>query len=273
MVRISLLISLGALVLACHPASPRARSPVITNIVVGVSDSGITAPDTIVAGWTRVQLVPRRPHNHNVVVFRLPPEMTATAFARAMDTAAATIAGAVALGGPEMPPPEADTSAMLLHLTPGRYLLGCVLTHADHHRHLLTGEMRWLEVVAGPDAVPDSSVTPTDSVTLVDFAVGVAETLTPGPHRLVLVNAGTQDHHLVVERLRPGKSLADWVASTDTAGVSQGLGGATRISPGQAETWEVSLTPGIYVFFCLVPERTSRKPHAELGMIRQITVD
>lgn len=259
-------------VLACQTPPSLPQLVPIHNLIVHAATGRLLAPDSIPAGWVRIQLVPTRPDNHNVVVFRLAPGVSADAFAAAMDTAAATIATATALGGPEMPPPEADTASMLLHLRPGRYLLGCVLTDAHRHRHLGQGEMRWLEVV-GPGTDDSTAITPTATITLVDFALGGDARLPAGPHRLALVNGGTQDHHFMAERLRPGKTLVDWTASTDTAGVSQSLGGATRLSPGERELWEVTLTPGTYVLFCLVPERTSRKPHAELGMVRQITVD
>lgn len=264
-------VLLVAALAACQPQPQATSAATVHDLVVHAATGQLQAPDSVPAGWVRIKLVAPRPGDHNVVVFRLAAGLSAEAFSKAMDTAAATIASATALGGPEMPPPESDTATMLLHLQPGRYLLGCVLTDSLHHRHLIHGETRWISVT-GPPTTDSAAIQPTTTIQLVDFAIGSDSVLPAGPHRIALVNGGHQDHHFMAERLRPGKTMKDWFASTDTAGVSQSLGGATRISPGQREVWEVTLTPGTYVLFCLVPERISRKVHAELGMVRQIRV-
>jgi uncharacterized cupredoxin-like copper-binding protein len=35
----------------------------------------------------------------------------------------------------------------------------------------------------------------------------------------------------------------------------------------------LALSPGRYVFYCLIPHATSGTPHAKLGMFKEITVE
>ena len=67
---------------------------------------------------------------HRLVIFRLSASMSDAdirTFLAALDTANATPAPALALGGPEV----GDTGDVIVQLVPGRYVLGCVRRGGD----------------------------------------------------------------------------------------------------------------------------------------------
>jgi len=106
-------------------------------------------------------------------------------------------------------------------------------------------------------------------------------TLTGALHarRLLLrvENAGRQDHEFLLQRLAPGKTLADvraWVDGGRRAPrpLSRIFLGTTRVSPGQAMVLMIDLPAGDYRLTCLVPDARDGQPHLAHGMEGVITV-
>lgn len=257
-----------ALVAGCgdRAAPPDAAEPALA---VSIKGGTITAPDSVGSGWTRLR-VEEDGGGHILVVFRLPEGATdsaVTSFMLALDSAPATPAPVMAMGGPEI----GDTGEVIMELTPGRYLLGCVSRDEDGHRHLVTGESRLVTVSGAASAQRDSAPVMTQEVGMVDFAYVGPERWTAGTHMLRVANRGQQDHQFRFARLEPGSTLQQWMESEGETGVS--VVGVSRLGSGAVAYLPVELPPGTYVAYCLITDPASGRPHALMGMVRAITVE
>ncbi|MFN8580873.1 MAG: hypothetical protein U0163_07865 [Gemmatimonadaceae bacterium] len=266
-------LSLGLLVtLAACSDTPRLRRDSSGEVQVAVRTGAITAPDSVSPGWRRVR-VDETEGEHIVVVFRLPGTTTSgdvRAFVAALDTAPATPRPGVAIGGPEVGP----RGDVIVHLTPGVYVLACVRRGDDGHRHTSAGEVAIVQV-RSPTATDSAFAAPPPSaqtVRLVDFAYVGPDHWAPGTQILRIENTGQQDHQLRLARLRDGASLRAWMQADDPDTVATAIVGMARMSSGEVAYLPVDLTPGSYIAYCLVPDANTKRPHVELGMLRAIQV-
>jgi hypothetical protein len=110
-----------------------------------------------------------------------------------------------------------------------------------------------------------------------DFAyAGVPRTLHRGWHTFQFENGGRQEHIALVERFRPGKTLADlvaWGATQKGEPPTVIVGGAASLSPGRGDQVRLDLAPGHYVVLCVLNNGTAPKLHAELGMLTEFDVE
>jgi hypothetical protein len=247
-------------------APPAAGEPVFA---VSIKGGAISAPDSAAPGWTRLR-VDEDGAGHILVAFRLPDGLSdsaVTSLMLALDTVPATPAPALAMGGPEV----GDTGEVIIELTPGRYLLGCVIRGEDGHRHLVTGESRLLTVSGFATAGRDSAPVMTQEVGMVDFAYVGPERWAAGTHMLRVDNRGQQEHQFRLARLAPGSTLQQWLESERETGTP--VAGVSRMGPGGVAYLPVSLAPGTYVAHCLITDPASGRPHVLMGMVRAITVE
>src|SRR5690606_19575195 len=148
----------GALLLAVGCREPEQAA--VPSFVVNVASCHIDAPDTVRPGWSRMR-VEEEGSPHVVVLFRMPDDVAASAissFVAALDTSRMTPAGAIALGGPEV----GQVGEIMHDLTPGEYLLACLMRGEDGHRHAMAGEVRVLHVRGERQALEP----PTDAIAL-----------------------------------------------------------------------------------------------------------
>ena len=123
----------------------------------------------------------------------------------------------------------------------------------------------WLTFPAGPGVVG------------ADYAFATSAPLTAGTHVIRVENSGPQLHELTIERLLPGKTLADW--QQWMAGGRRGTppaepaGGFVGPDKGKVGWLTIPLKPGNYLLNCYVPDTKDGKPHYVHGMVQQITVN
>lgn len=237
------------------------------DLLVTVRQGAVSAPDSVAAGWLKLR-VEEDGTGHILVVFRLPDSAAlgdVAAFLAALDTAGATPATGLALGGPEI----GDTGEVVIQLTKGRYLLGCVTRGPDRHRHASTGEAKMMRVTEGTSPAPRA----TQNVPMVDFAYIVPERWTAGAHLLRVENRGRQDHQLRLVRLRDGSSMTTWMHAGEPDQHVVPVAGVARLGPGAVAYLPVELPRGGYLLYCLIPDPASGRPHVEMGMLRSIQVE
>lgn len=254
---------------ACAGGEPESHPPLsVGGLTVRLAAGGLIVSDTVAAGWRRVQLEGTAGDDHNLVVFRIPDGMSPEAFVAAIDTAATTPFGAVALGGPD----GASTDAMV-RLEPGTHLVACLIRIDDGPRHASAGEWALVHVVPAVPAGTDVG-TPraTIEAELRDFTYAVSDPWPAGAQVLRVRNTGTQDHLILLARLHGGRTLRDWIDADDPAMVSEPPLGVGRLGPGQEAYLPINLYPGAYVLYCLVRDPGTARLHTALGMIRVVTV-
>jgi hypothetical protein len=269
-------LSLLAIVAACSPAN-RAAPPVANAVTITATDYAFGTPDTIQAGLTTFRLhnPGREPHQ---AVIAGAPGMTFAELETALVKAAPTMfagltipvgAGAVGSG---------DSSIVTADLTPGNYLVLCYIPSPDGRPHVMKGMYRRLVVIpaaagAARPAEPKADLT----VTLSDYAFALSAPLTAGTHTIRVENNGPQLHEVTIERLQPGKSLADW--QQWIAGGMRGTpptepaGGFTGPDKGKVGWLTITLPPGNYLLLCYVPDAKDGKPHFMHGMVQEIVIN
>lgn len=108
-----------------------------------------------------------------------------------------------------------------------------------------------------------------------DYAFEMPVTLRPGQHRIRLVNAGQEMHHVWVMRLEQGKTVADLIASlragTPLPPWVKNLGGPNSPVPGGESVAVVDLAPGSYAIVCYIPSPDG-VPHIMKGMVKPVEV-
>jgi hypothetical protein len=112
-------------------------------------------------------------------------------------------------------------------------------------------------------------------IVLSDFAFGIPA-LDAGKTTLQLRNIGAEPHEILVKRLEASKSLADalgFVLNPVGTPPYSDAGGFLVFPGGQTTSLTLDLSPGPYVAICYFRDAASGKTHAELGMIRDFSVD
>lgn len=114
--------------------------------------------------------------------------------------------------------------------------------------------------------------------TATDFSFAGPDTIAPGMTEVRMINAGAQEHHLILGRLDDGKTVADVMESFAKDPNSEPTwltwrGGAGSVLAGDSSAAISDLAPGRYVAFCFIPDPTDGgKPHVMKGMMKEIIV-
>ena len=102
--------------------------------------------------------------------------------------------------------------------------------------------------------------------------------LKAGRNTVTFINGGKEWHHVIMAKLLPGKTLADFQKAVATdgpppVGLLDDAAGASLpvLSGGLTEVADLDLKPGTYVFACFMPDRAG-KPHVVSGMIKEVKI-
>jgi hypothetical protein len=254
-------------------ASPASAPPVL---VVNATDYSFSGPDTVPAGLTTVKLVNGGAEMHHVQLLRLADGHTAAELAEGLKTAkeARLPEWVTPAGGPNSPGPTGEAAATL-DLTPGNYVLICVIPAADGVPHFAKGMVRPLTVTS--TAAATHAVAPTTDMTvrLVDYAFEMPDTVPAGRHTIRVENTAAQPHEIFIVKLAPGKSAQDvitYVSKMTGPPPGQPMGGTTFMANAGVNYITVDLTPGEYGLFCFVPDAKDGQPHFVHGMMKQFTI-
>lgn len=261
------------LVSACAPAGP----PAVVTIIA--TDFAFGAPDTIVAGLTTFRMLNHGREPHQAVIFGAPGKTFEELEAAMAPTPSQSEwwqaflkIGPTFPGGPGVVV-AGDSSVVTANLKPGNYEIVCFIPSPDGREHVKKGMFRRL-VVTSPRsraAEPKADLT----VTLSDFAFEESAPLTAGTRTIRVENAGPQLHELTIERLAPGKTLADWrrwmAGGMKGEPVSVPAGGFAGPDMGKVGWVTLTFTPGNYLFLCYVPDPNGA-PHFMHGMVKEIIV-
>jgi hypothetical protein len=260
---------------ACACASTLGAQEITRTIDLVARDFTFTGmPTTVPAGLARVRLDNRGANYHHVILARLDGPITATQLRDRATNAGAPIAGVTYVGGPEGRMPTGSSEA-IVRLVPGRYVLMDLVEAPDGVNQARKG-MFVPFTVTGRGAVP--ALEPPRgalSVVLTDHAFTPGRTpVADGPMLLDVTNLGTQEHHLLVAELEPGKTLGDVYAFYRTgargAWPHRFVGGTTRLSRDQSALVPATITKDRTFLICVNTDPATGKPHVLLGMLKPL---
>lgn len=230
-------------------------------------------PDTLHAGVTTFRLRNTGREAHHIMLYRLSEGHTLRDVYDALAAGGAHPAWMHAVGGPNatIGPRVVDGT---VDLVPGRYVVFCHIPSPDHRLHFSKGMLKSLVVTPfrGPHAeLPAADVT----VTLSEYGFRFSRPLTRGRHRIAVTNRGSQPHELILSRLAPGKSNADflhWMDAPDSPPPVTPWGGATDLAHGRTIVLDVDLAPGRYSLLCRVRDALDGRTHDLHNMAAEVEV-
>jgi uncharacterized cupredoxin-like copper-binding protein len=274
--------ALAVVPVLAFPAGAAGGDGDVRTFTVMAMDYGLTAPESVPAGRTRIEVMNHGAEPHQAALVRLEPGRTQGEYLGAVASgleAASKIGKFVA--GPNGASPG-GTSEVVADLEPGRYLILCLIPSPDGTPHVVKGMIRELEVTG---SASKSSVK-TKRVPVVhmgefhfELPKSFVKAVSTGAP-IDVVNDGKQDHEMVVSRLPDGvdiKDVVDWsnhpLFTPEPFPQPQvDVAGATMIAPGGRARLRLDLPPGRYALLCFLPDKTSGTSHLYQGMSYPFTV-
>jgi hypothetical protein len=251
--------------------SSSATAPAQNWATIMAQEFTFDAPDTLPAGFTRVNLMNHGVEPHHLVVVRLDSGHVVGELLQSV-SAEKVPNWVTLLGGPNATMPGSTTET-LIELTPGNYAILCVIPSTDGTPHVAKGMVRQLTVKdAAAATVP---LTADIELTLSDYAFKTSLPIRPGPHVIRVVNIAEQPHEVTLVRLNPGNTIQDfvkWAAKPKGPAPGTWFGGTTAQSKGVTSYIVTDFTPGDYGFICFMPDAKDGKSHHLHGMIDQFSV-
>ena len=279
MARIARLAPAAAvLMMACAkepPPPPPAPPGPPAAVRVTASEYAFQMPDTLTAGPTTFTLANTGVELHHLQLVKLEEGKTVADFA-ALEPGAPPPAWMVMLGGPN-PVVGGREITNTVDLAPGNYVAICFIPSpppGDLKPHVAKGMIRPFTVVPATDTrtMPEAHFT----ITLKDYDYDLSAPLPAGTHDIKVVNAGPQEHEVVMMKLAPGKKpqdMVDWFFSgSKEPPPADPVGGTAGLSVNKEAVISVNLTPGEYALYCFVEDAKDKKMHIEHGMMKQFTV-
>jgi hypothetical protein len=254
-------------------AQSRLGTTIPRTVTVTARDYALELPDTLAAGATTLRLVNQGKELHHVWIARLDSGKTVDDVLAALRTRAPLPSWIHDAGGPNAPRPDGGEASATALLTPGSYVVACLIPSADGIPHLMKGMVRSLTVV--PNQSPAAAPKADAVLTLRDYSFFVSRPLTPGKHVIEVRNEGTQWHEFELVQLGPGKTPHDVIAFIERGvGSPPGLplGGVSPLAVGATSYMHVDLQPGRYGLICFLPDRKDGKAHFEHGMTQEFEV-
>lgn len=248
----------------------------LPEIAIDAADFSYTAPETMSAGWVRVNLTNSGQEPHHVQFLRLNDGVSVAQFEEALKQGEGPALGMTQqVGGVGAIAPGLSAQAVL-NLPAGQYVILCfVPSPADGTAHHAKGMLKSLAVqpVSGAAASePSADLT----VRLKDYAFELPETLPAGKMTIQVVNEGPEPHEFNLLRLADGKTAEDvmqFLSAPNGPPPFMPVGGMNGLDVGLSGYAEVDLQPGNYLAICNIPSpKAQGHPHSALGMIKQFSV-
>ena len=243
-------------------------------LVVTSFEYAFVAPEMADAGPVTVRLVNHGKRGHQVAFARLDDSSSLVRVMRSLVDHKGVTAGIRWVGGVESALPG-DSSETTLALLPGKYVIVCEYDGDNGHSHVSMGMIRPLEVTGGAGKAKIDLPATATTIRLTDYKVDLSAPLHAGKQLVRVENDGAHHHHLMIQRLVGGATLADldkWDGKSQPSPIEDVSGGAAILDPGLASVIALNLKAGRYALGCLLNDEPGGTPHYMLGMEREITV-
>ena len=246
-----------------------------------VQEDAIEGPDSVEAGFYTLALSDQSGLQIDISIGRLEDGASVEAVLEAVEAvnqsfmgqgnpgeAMAQVDSVVNLVGGQSIPPDA-----VLELTPGEYVILSVGVTEEGEAHTDLGlytTFTVTESAAEADA-PQADLT----VDMLDFAFSIPEEVAAGEQTWQVVNVGEQIHHMVLMRVKEGRSMEeamDFLETEEGEPPVDEVGYVTLLDTDERNFLTFDLTPGAYIALCFMPDYETGQPHVALGMIDTFTV-
>ncbi len=269
---IAVLLS-AAVISGAVPRTPVPLAPPV--ITIHAKDFAFVGPKTIKSGPTTFRLVNDGKELHHLSIVKLDKGKTMKDVGEALKKQGPPPAWMKDVGGPNAAGPGGSVDATV-SLEPGEYAFLCYINSPGNPMpHMAKGMVGSITVLPESNGatMPATDVT----ITLTDYKFTFSKPLTAGKHVVNVVNTAVQPHELVLVKLLPGKTMADFeafattnlLAGTSPAEVMAGMGGLAK---GKSASFPVDLKPGKYGMICFVPDAKDGKGHYHHGMVMSFDV-
>jgi len=238
-------------------------------------DYEFAGPENIAAGWTTVTLLNQGDDLHQVQFLKLPAGKTAADFRDEMAADPTRLPRWVSRrSGPNSVVPG-ERALAIVHLEPGEYVLFCGIPDRQGIPHVAHGMLKPLHVAAAPPR--PAGMPPADqAITLADFSFELSQPMQAGARTIRVVNKGGQAHEVVLVKLAPRASVADFLDAfrpgVALSRAGQPIGGLAGLDPGGEGLFRADFTPGRYGLICFLPDLVMRAPHFTRGMLLDFDV-
>ena len=261
---------------ASASATPSGGSPAASSsageLKIEATEYKFSAPTQVQAGVTRIVVDNVGKEDHQAEVAKIADGKTfadLTAALQQPDPSAALKLLSLN-GGPTGVAPGAKGTTTS-NLAPGQYAFLCFMQSADGVPHFAKGMIAPLEVTG----TASNSPLPTGdaNLSLQDYSFGGLTSLSAGHHTVTVTNKGPQPHEATIVKLNEGTTVEQVQKYFTTTPTPSGpppwtnAGGIAGIAPGTTASMEVDLAAGDYALICFIPDQSSGKPHAALGMV------
>ncbi len=244
-------------------------------VTLTITDSSLSIPATVPAGYTAITIVNNGTTPHDASFVRVNPGVTIQQLIAAANNSQ-DVAGFVAFlkvaqfyGGVSGVEPG-TSNQLVLNLTPGTY----GVADPEHFDAGLFASF----TVAGPasDVAPPLADA---TITQRDFAFDAPDTIAAGTRTLEVRNIGAQSHELHLAKLDPGHTLQDVLEAVQQSGPdtppppwAHDVTSVDGQGPGLTQWVTLNLTPGTYAMLCFMPDVNTGMPHALEGMVGTFAV-
>ncbi len=251
-----------------------AKAPPV--VLIEAMDFAFKVPTTAPAGLVTVRLKNTGKALHHVQLARMNPGQTLAEFMTQIRKQPGSVNWRESEGGPTSAIGGQVLEVQMI-LAPGTYAVWCWIPSEDGSPHYMKGMYSKLEVPLASVSrlpVPKGDV----KVTLSDYDYAISNPPAAGIQTWRFENLGPQSHEVTLVKLTRGKTALDVVKWYEDGqrGEAPGrmVGGTSSIAPGRAVTSTFDLGPGEYALLCFTPEHLNGtgKPHADMGMMKTITV-
>ena len=279
-----LLIVLAGLLAGCGggaasstPTTPTAASQSIPKITITARDFSFDIPSGIQPGYVDIKVVNTGSEDHQVQFARLNNGVTVDQLKEALKKSPEAALPLVTTNGGVSAIKPGQSQEVILNLAEGQYAALCFLAGQDNVSHTEKGMVSFFSVTGASNTSQVSAPQSDLDVILKDFSIGIPGTIQTGMQTIKVTNDGPQPHEMIFVKLAAGKTLEDvkqFFHSQTPSGPPPfefvtGMGALEKGSTGWLRT---TLEPGNYIALCFVPDPSSGKAHAELGMMTAFTV-
>jgi hypothetical protein len=254
-------------------AQSQRTSPSANVVRVVTHDFAFEMPDTLPAGLTtfRLQSVGKEPHH--LMFYRLEPGKTLRDVFNALSAGGAHPAWMHPVGGPNAILAGGESVGTVV-LEPGTYVAYCHVPSPDKVIHFAKGMIK--TIIVKPTGVPPAPLPRAElTLTLDDYSFTFSRPPTRGHQRILAVNRGKQTHELILSKLAPGKTSADfvrWMEAQEGPPPVRPYGGTTDMPPGGTMVIDIDFEPGMYSALCRVRDAKDGQPHDRHGMAAEFVV-